>query len=522
MAVGADKDEVGTVRGTSEDTMTSSPGAMLEADAARLLLNALGEAVLLTEPNGHIRWANPYFYSLSEDLRGRVLEHCLEIAATHDAKALRNGPIVRKDEIESADRSRIFDVYTTTVGIKALEGLTVVVRDVTAQRRTQRKMDAIDRAGYELAKFDVDQIRSMNSYERLQLLEGKIVNATRELLEYDHFAIFVRDRRGEKLQLVISEGLPEEIEDLDLQAGAEGNGISGHVAATGESYICRDATTDDMYIPGLKGARSSLTVPLRVHDRIIGIMDIESKEAEQFDELDLQFVEMFARHIAMALHLLDLLVAERCEVNEAVSGRMEGELAEPLQDLEHEVEWFKQVAAQNPEAAEHVQRLQKDVDSIKRRMRMVSEGPQTLLGVEKHLGKVKVDPALERKVVLVADDHPKIRKVIGELLGHRGAIVTVCQNGSEAIDALKSRPDAFDLIVSDIQMPDRNGYEVFSTARKHNARAAVILMTGFGYDPHHSIVRASQEGLHGVLFKPFEIDLLLDSVRQALTGPAKG
>jgi DNA-binding NtrC family response regulator len=44
----------------------------------------------------------------------------------------------------------------------------------------------------------------------------------------------------------------------------------------------------------------------------------------------------------------------------------------------------------------------------------------------------------------------------------------------------------------------------------------VILMTGFGYDPHHSIVRASQDGLQSVLFKPFEIQLLLTQVREAL------
>ena len=493
---------------------------MLEADAARVLLNALGEAVLLTDADGHIRWANPYFYSLSEQVRGRVLEQCVEVAELARASGKGDPVTASKHEVESGDRGRFFDVYTTTVSgpDKSFQGLTVVVRDVTSQRKTQRKMDAIDRAGYELARFDTDEIRRMNSYERLQLLEKKIIATTRELLRYDHFAIFVQDKSQQKLQLIISEGLPEEIEDLDLVAGAEGNGISGHVAATGESYICHDATTDEMYIPGLKGAKSSLTVPLRVHDRVIGIMDIESKEVGQFDEQDRQFVEIFARHIAMALHLLNLLVAERCEVNSAVSGRMQGELDEPLKDLEHEIEWFKKVAAKNPEAAEHVQRLQTDIDSIKRRMRSVSEGPQTLLGVEKHLGKVKHDPALAGKRVLVADDHPKIRKVIGELLVHRGADVTVCQNGGEAIEVLKSNPDAFDLIVSDIQMPDRNGYEVFSSARKHNARAAVILMTGFGYDPHHSIVRASQEGLHGVLFKPFEIDLLLDSVRQALTG----
>ena len=44
----------------------------------------------------------------------------------------------------------------------------------------------------------------------------------------------------------------------------------------------------------------------------------------------------------------------------------------------------------------------------------------------------------------------------------------------------------------------------------------VLLMTGFGYDPHHSIVRASQEGLSSVLFKPFKVDQLMQEIRKAL------
>jgi two-component system, sensor histidine kinase SagS len=51
----------------------------------------------------------------------------------------------------------------------------------------------------------------------------------------------------------------------------------------------------------------------------------------------------------------------------------------------------------------------------------------------------------------------------------------------------------------------------------------VILMTGFGWDPTHSIVKARQEGLQTVLYKPFRADRLMDAVEQALrtTPPAR-
>ena len=73
----------------------------------------------------------------------------------------------------------------------------------------------------------------------------------------------------------------------------------------------------------------------------------------------------------------------------------------------------------------------------------------------------------------------------------------------------------FDLVLSDIKMPDKTGYEVFAAARKIST-VPVILMTGFGYDPNHSIVRASQEGLQAVLFKPFKVDQLITEVRKAI------
>jgi FixJ family two-component response regulator len=71
-------------------------------------------------------------------------------------------------------------------------------------------------------------------------------------------------------------------------------------------------------------------------------------------------------------------------------------------------------------------------------------------------------------------------------------------------------------VISDIRMPDRNGYEVYRRAKELDANLPVILMTGFGYDPHHCIVRASQEGLQSFLFKPFRATQLLDVLRKTL------
>jgi DNA-binding NtrC family response regulator len=98
--------------------------------------------------------------------------------------------------------------------------------------------------------------------------------------------------------------------------------------------------------------------------------------------------------------------------------------------------------------------------------------------------------------------------------------VSIAADGAAAIEMIAQQ--SFDLVLSDIKMPLRTGYEVFAAAKEANPKTPVILTTGFGYDPNHSIVRARREGLAAVLFKPFKVDQLLSEIRNALktTQPA--
>lgn len=491
------------------------------------VLKALGEGICIMDPQGELSWSNDYFNGLDQSTRNEVQSLCIQAADSvaslhHDAQ----GAVVTKHEVTSSDGRRVFDIYITGIAERDEAGMhagrvAAIVRDVTMAKHAQRKMSALDRAGFELVRLDVKEIREMNAMERLQLLEKRIVRYSNELLNFDHFGIFLIDQRSNRLQMVMQSGLPPEIQDLDLYLEKEGSGISGHVASTGRSYICNDATQDERFLPGLSGARSSLTVPLRVSDRIIGIMDIESQQPGAFDDQDRLYAEIFGRYVAMALHMLQLLVTERSETNLVVSDRVTGEINEPLDDIIQEIGWLNEHESNaDPETKAHIKRIMVDVEAIRNRVKSVASGPQTLLGVDQAMLEREKDPALIGKRVLVVDDNPKIRKIIGEVLSHRGCNTTVVSDGTKAIELLESMTGnggvTFDLVISDIQMPDRNGYEVFSCARKHCSDVPVILMTGFGYDPHHSIVRASQDGLQSVLFKPFEIELLMGQVREAL------
>jgi CheY-like chemotaxis protein len=59
----------------------------------------------------------------------------------------------------------------------------------------------------------------------------------------------------------------------------------------------------------------------------------------------------------------------------------------------------------------------------------------------------------------------------------------------------------FDLVLSDVVMPDIDGYQLYQYVKKDAPNLPVILMTAFNYDKDHIIKRSCLEGLQGVIFK---------------------
>ena len=116
--------------------------------------------------------------------------------------------------------------------------------------------------------------------------------------------------------------------------------------------------------------------------------------------------------------------------------------------------------------------------------------------------------------VLVADDSIAVRKVAERLLTEAGFGVTLAANGEEALAYLaKETPD---LVVSDVIMPDKSGYEVcaFVRAQRALANTPVLLISGIVNDE----VTKQAESCHadGVLKKPFQGTSLKDRVLELL------
>ena len=296
----------------------------LVSQQANLILNTIGEGVCIVDGEGRCNWMNKKMQAwparVHEKIR-RTCQEAFELFSKQVSPADRR-PTAPRSAFNRSKRyalniedQQFLEMIATPVINPAGQVVQVVavVWDATGTRRLQQKIDAIDKAGRELVRLEGDALSKMNVGQRLKLLEDKIISFTRDLMHFDHFAIRLLDRKTNKLELVISAGLPPEALAVELFAEAEGNGISGYVAATGRSYICPDVERDPRYVMGLDQAKSSLTVPLRLHDKVIGIFNIESRQRAAFNEDDRQFAEIFGRYVAIALNILDLMVVERVE-----------------------------------------------------------------------------------------------------------------------------------------------------------------------------------------------------------------
>lgn len=483
------------------------------------ILQRIEQGACLVGNDGRIVWSNAAL-----EAQGPAVLDAVAAAARNYLEDLHSRPDdARSDrprhETLTINRDRYYALELAPLSRRdgRTDHVVALLRDISAERRRQERMAVIEAAGRALVDLDAGAHPGMDVGDRLEMLQDRIIRFSRDLLHFDHFAIRVLDRATNRLDTVLASGFPEHAKSLEIHASPEGNGISGYVAATGRSYICDDVTQDPLYLPGLDAARASLTVPLILHDQVIGVFNVESEKPAAFTDEDRQFAEIFARYIAIALHILRLLAVERRVASGQIAADVDSEISRPMREVTSALE---RLIRDQPEDAPLRAELRTILGGVER-MRAALHAVTHATGVSGLVPQAsEYDPLLAGKRVLVADDEDTIREIVSDVLTRKGAIVVSARDGNEASELLRTQ--TYDLVLSDIKMPGKNGYEVFAAARAAREDCPVILITGFGYDPNHSIVRASREGLAGVLFKPFKVDQLLDQVRRALSGTPAG
>jgi two-component system, sensor histidine kinase SagS len=401
-----------------------------------------------------------------------------------------------------------------------LRHLIVNVRDVTSEVQQQQKMAAIHQAGLELADLSPAEITHMAVQDRIELVKSNILHFTRDLLHFNVVEVRLVDQKTGRLKPLLATGMDAEAASRELFAEPQNNGVTGFVAATGKSYLCEDTSEDPLYLAGAEGAKSSLTVPLLLHDQVIGTFNVESAAPRAFSESDLQFLEIFCRDVAAALNTLDLLEAEKATTAAESVEAIHSAVALPVDEILNDaVSVMERYIGHEPEVAERLQRILRNARDIKqviqrigRQMAPAEALPATM--------QVEERPELRGRRILVVDADENVRSAAHNLMERYGCVVETAHDGAEAMYMVRALTDGeYDVMISDIRLPDMTGYDFMLKLQEAMCSPPLILMTGFGWDPGHTLVKARQAGLQAVLYKPFRLDQLLRAVEQIISTP---
>ena len=126
---------------------------------------------------------------------------------------------------------------------------------------------------------------------------------------------------------------------------------------------------------------------------------------------------------------------------------------------------------------------------------------------------IKCVPVQTRRArILVVEDEDEVRQLLSDILASEGHEVVAAANGSEGIEVFKQ--NTFDLVFSDLGMPDMSGWEVAGEIKSINSTVPVILVTGWNVEITNSENRT--DSVDKIIQKPFEVKQVLRTVQEVM------
>jgi DNA-binding NtrC family response regulator len=119
----------------------------------------------------------------------------------------------------------------------------------------------------------------------------------------------------------------------------------------------------------------------------------------------------------------------------------------------------------------------------------------------------------KNKRILAVDDEEDVLEFLKIYLESLGWEVTTISSTAEAFKKLDEK--SYFLVLTDIAMPDMDGYEFISKIKEKNIPSQMALMTGFGYNPKHTLVKIYKTIRYPCLFKPFNRAKVAETVQNA-------
>jgi two-component system, cell cycle sensor histidine kinase and response regulator CckA len=127
--------------------------------------------------------------------------------------------------------------------------------------------------------------------------------------------------------------------------------------------------------------------------------------------------------------------------------------------------------------------------------------------------------AEEKKTILVVDDEPEIRKLVGAMVGGAGYTAITADSGEHALTLVKKLKDPLELLITDVVQPGMSGPMLADKLAAIQPDLKVLYISG--YDNTHVVQKYVVEKGHALLPKPFTVDELRKKVDEMLQPAAR-
>jgi len=300
----------------------------------RLFVN-IPEASVYTDSNLHILEINPRFselfgYNLDE-VKGKSIDDVVVPRNKMDeAKMLGEELVKGRAHCETARQRKDGTLVPVSISVAPIIvedqpiGYVGLYSDITERKRYEERLSALNIYSY-----------SLNMAGSIEEIYGLTLDAMQKVLGFEYADFFMIE--GNMLRIVDQRGYPKPF-PLELPLDGSKKGISIRAVMIGNSVSVQDVRISTDFVEGLPCILSELAVPVKIGQKILGVLNVESKELSAFDERDQALLEILASHAATAISNLDR--AKKLEEN--------------AREIRESQQKFEGLFMASPEAAVHV------------------------------------------------------------------------------------------------------------------------------------------------------------------------
>jgi len=251
------------------------------------------------------------FEFTSEEFARRAYQEEQEIIITGKS-------FIEREELTRLPNGREMWVSITKMPLRDETGKIIgtfgISREITERKRTEA---ILERRVAQLALLG-DIGKKIAAVLELDSVLDRAAHLAQESFGYHHVGLFTLDR--ERGELVMRARAGEFVNLFPPEHRIKlGQGMVGWVGSTGQKLLANDVRTESRYInfyPDLIPTRSELSVPIRVGEAIVGVLDAQSPQYNAFDENDVMVMEALADQIAIAIENARLYEAVQRELAE--------------------------------------------------------------------------------------------------------------------------------------------------------------------------------------------------------------